>query len=287
MAFLFIIKKCGHVTHVKLATLMRTAFLFLIGLFLSGCQTSNFWEQYYQGQEVPAKYTYSGKTVCSPGNAEACKNLIRDGFLCFGESNFRASGDVALEGLQKMGEKVGADVVVYAVDNERSTQGASIVPIYHPGAVSTTYANGFGSAYGTYGSATANYYGTATTYNSGTYSSAVVPTTIVQRDYHAVFFRKGSEKRILGLMVKPLEQSEVTKLGTNNAVCVDLVLRGSPASTSDIFEGDFILEINGQKINSPMDYYKLIEKLEGQKISLLLMRGGSRMSKEVQLNILK
>jgi S1-C subfamily serine protease len=81
--------------------------------------------------------------------------------------------------------------------------------------------------------------------------------------------------------------SEVTKLGTNNAVCVDLVLRGSPASTSDIFEGDFILEINDQKLNSPMDYYKLIEKLEGQKISLLLMRGSSKMTKEVQLNILK
>jgi len=266
---------------------MRVLLIIVAGLLLSGCQAPNYWEQYYQGQDIPAKYTYSGRTLCTAGNAEACKNLIRDCFLYIGETNFRAAGNVDLESLQKLGEKVGADVIVYAVDNEQTSQGARVVPIYHPGAVSTTYANGYGSAYGTYGSATANYYGTATTYNSGTYSTAVVPVTIVQRDYHAVFFRKGPTKRILGIMVKPLEQSEVAKLGTNNALCVDLVFRGTPAFTADIFEGDYILEINGQKLNTPATFYKLIENLEGQKITIVIIRNGNKITKEIQLNFVK
>ena len=249
-------------------------FSLIFSFFLCGCQ--NPWKDFYQaGTLLPDDAPYTGQPNCIPSNDfdASVKEYLRNDYVLVGSTSFNAGGNVSLQDLQAFGSSVKADTILYSVGNRTQTQSAMVVPHYNPGTQQTTYVNG-------YGSNGSSFYGTANTYSSGTYTSSVVPVTIVRQDYSAVFLKKNWYKRILGMLVRPLTPGEVSRVGTNSGGYVDIVVRGTPAFRSDFFEGDIILDADGKP---PAEFFPFIERWAGKEVIFNVLRNGGKITKKVQL----
>ena len=245
-----------------------------LGFFLAGCQ--NPWKDFYQpSTDLPEEAPYAGSPNCVPSSdiGADVKEYFRNDFVLVGYTSFNAGGNVSLQQLQAFGEELKSDVVLYYIGNRTQSQSSMVVPHYNPGTQQTTYVNG-------YGSNGASFYGTANSYSSGTYSTSVVPVTVIRQDYAAAFFKKNWLKRILGLWVRPLAPSEATVVGTNSAGYVDIVVRGTPGFHADFFEGDVILEADGRP---PSEFFPSIERWAGKEVKFVVLRKGSRITKLVRL----
>lgn len=64
----------------------------------------------------------------------------------------------------------------------------------------------------------------------------------------------------LGLKVRDLNQAEKDYLESNHGVLVERVYTGSPAQYAGLFQGDVILSVDEQKINSRSDIEKIIKE---------------------------
>ncbi len=251
----------------------RLAVMTTLGVLLSGCQ--NPWKDFYQGNALPENAPYSGKPTCVAVQEfdPVIQEYIRNDFIPMGRTTFNAGNNVRLDDLQSFGESIKADVILYAVGNRTQTQSAMVVPQYNPGSQQTTYLSG-------YGSNGSSFYGTANTYNSGTYSSTVVPVTVVRQDYAAFFLKKNWQKRILGIMPRDLTPDEIRKVGTNSAIYIGLIVRGTPAFLADLFEGDIILEVNGM---TPMAFWSSIDNFKGKEVKFVILRNDQKITKTVRL----
>ena len=64
----------------------------------------------------------------------------------------------------------------------------------------------------------------------------------------------------------------------------DKVSEGSPASKAGFKPGDVLIEYGGRKIDNPVDYERLrYVYYEGEKVSVPVMRGPEKITKEVTL----
>lgn len=255
---------------------MKRYFLILIATaFLIGCQ--NPWKEFYQGATPPPDAPDNGLPQCIPvADFESkIKEFAREGFTAFGQSSFNAGNNVSLDDLQNFGATLKADVILYAVGNRTMTQSAMALPQYHPGTQTSTYVSG-------YGSNGSSFYGTANSYSSGTYSTTVVPVTVVRQDYAAVFLKKEWIKPALGTITETVSPEQARQIGTNTAVYVSIVRRNTPAHSADIFEGDYILEVNGVRVNKEM-LRMMLAQYRGKEVELLIYRNGAKMKKKVQL----
>ncbi len=242
---------------------------------LSGCQ--NPWKDFYQGGPLPEDAPFNGTPECIATNdfEASIKDAVRNGYVVMGESSFNAGNNVKLSDLQAFGESIKADLILYGSGNQTTTQSTMMVPQYHPGTQQTTYLSGYGSNGN-------SFYGTANTYSAGTYSTTVVPVTVVRRDYLAVYLKRNWRKIILGLQYCPVTPDQARMVGSNSAVIADVVLRRSPAFNADIYEGDIILEANGQKVNYD-NFNDFLASHRGQVVDLLIYRNGVRITKKVKL----
>jgi S1-C subfamily serine protease len=255
----------------------RLILALIVCALLSGCQ--NPWKDFYQGMTLPADAPDNGLPDCRQVSDfdASIKEYMRENYFPMGQSVFNAGNNVGTGDMQKFGATIKADVILYAVGNRTTTQSAMAVPQYNPGTQQTTYLNG-------YGSNGSSFYGTANTYSSGTYSTTVVPVTIVRQDYYAVYLKKNWNKPILGIAREPVTAEQAKVVGTNNALLVTIVARRTPAFYADIYEGDCILEFNGRRV--PLDdeeFSALLDKHRGQEIELLIYRNGSKVKKKIRL----
>lgn len=150
-----------------------------------------------------------------------------------------------------------------------------VIPQFHPGTQQTTYLSG-------YGSNGSSFYGTANTYSSGTYTSTVVPVTVVRMDYLAVYLKRNWNKVILGIHYGPVTPEQARLVGTNSALLAEAILRRTPAFDADIYEGDILLEANGRKVNFD-NFSDFLSAHRGQYVDFLIYRNGSRITKKVKL----
>ena len=248
-----------------------------LGVLLAGCQ--NPWKDFYQGMTLPADAPDNGLPDCRQVTDfdGALKELMREHYSPFGQSSFNGGNNVSFAEMQQFGASIKADVILYGVGNRTTTQSAMALPQYNPGTQSSTYISGYGSNGG-------SFYGTANTYSSGSYSTTVVPVTIVRQDYLAVYMKKSWLKPILGIHRMPVTAEQARAIGTNNALLITIVMRRTPAFNADLYEGDCILEFNGQKV--PIDeeaFSALLDKNRGKEIELLIYRDGSRLTKKIRL----
>lgn len=243
---------------------------------VSGCQ-SNPWSDFYQSEiKLPENAPYSGRPQCIPVRDfdSSVLDYLRSDYVVIGHSQFNAGSNVSLESLRTFGDTIKSDVILYAVGNATHTQSAMVVPHFTPGRQQTTYISG-------YGSNGSSFYGTANTYSSGTYSSSVVPVTIVRQDYGALFLKKNWMPVILGVIPRPLTPAEAASAGTNGGLRVHLVIRNSPAFDANIFEGDIVLEAAGQ---TPHDFWIGLENWAGKTVKLVILRDGKKIEKSLSLN---
>ena len=205
---------------------------------LSGCQ--NPWKDFYQGMTLPADAPDNGLPDCKQVSDfdASIKEYMRENYFPIGQSSFNAGNNVGTGDLQDFGATIKADVILYGVGNRTTTQSAMALPQYTPGTQQTTYLNG-------YGSNGSSFYGTANTYSPGTYTTTVVPVTIVRQDYCAVYLKKSWFKPVLGVIRVPVSADQARLVGTNNALLITIVMRRTPAFYADLYEGDYILEFNG------------------------------------------
>ena len=247
-----------------------------LGVFLTGCQ--NPWKDFYQATTiVPDSAPYHGSPSCIPSSniGEDLKEYVRTDYILIGHTSFNSGGGVSLQQLKAFGEALKSDVVLYYVGNTTQTQSTMVVPRYTPGAQQTTYLNGYGSN-GT------SFYGTANTYSPGTYSSEVIPVTVVRQDYAAVFLKRNWEKLILGLGIRPLTPGEAARVGTNSAGYVYVVVRETPGFRADFFEGDIIIEVEGR---TQAEFFSTIEMWAGKEVKFVVFRNGERITKLVRLGM--
>ncbi len=257
--------------------MLRLICALALSVLLAGCQ--NPWKDFYQGYALPPEAPDNGLPDCRQVSDfdSAIKELMRENYMPFGQSHFNAGNDVSFGEMQQFGASIKADVVLYGVGNRTSTQSAMVLPQFNPGTQTSTYVSG-------YGSNGSSFYGTANSYSTGTYSTTVVPVTVVRQDYVAVYLKKNWNKPILGINRRPVTAEEARVVGTNNALVVTIVIRRSPAFAADLYEGDCVLEFNGQKV--PVDdeeFGELLDKNRGREIELLIYRGGSRLTKKIRL----
>src|SRR5690625_6937532 len=77
-----------------------------------------------------------------------------------------------------------------------------------------------------------------------------------------------------GLSVEGLEAEDKKQLGIDEGVLVESA--SGPAARAGLAQGDIILRINDEDIDSPKDYAKVVKGLAADKAAaLLVMRGGN------------
>jgi hypothetical protein len=159
----------------------------IITLIVTGCTSA--WEQFYTKYDdgnslyIPA---YSGVTQVYRVSGLAEAKSIQNNFkYTLGESSFCGSPgwavDCSYESLQKYGQKIGADVIAYWVENVSSETRYSTRTTYTP-SPSQTYVSGY-----SYGN---QFYGNATTYGGGGYATSyTTPYQVYYGEFHALFLR--------------------------------------------------------------------------------------------------
>jgi hypothetical protein len=101
--------------------------------------------------------------------------------------------------------------------------------------------------------------------------------------YGARFFRR-MPPVIFGVMVLPLPNEIRQQLEKNTGAFVYVVVNDSPAFKANILEGDVILKMNGENVESMTDFVEKYSRLVGQKVDLEIWRDGQFRTNSVQLN---
>jgi len=164
--------------------LITSACLLISVLFTSGCQSA--WEKFYTTYDSGNYSTYSGVTqVYRVSDVAEARRIQSNYMYILGESSFSGTpgwaNDCSYDSLKKYGEKIGADVVVYYVENISSETRYRTSTTYTP-APSQTYVSGYSSGN--------QFYGNATTYGGGGYATSyTTPYNVYYGEFHAFFLR--------------------------------------------------------------------------------------------------
>jgi hypothetical protein len=102
-------------------------------------------------------------------------------------------------------------------------------------------------------------------------------------DQFAAYWGK-TRPAILGIVSRPLDDKEQTRLRRKDGIVVTTVANGSPAATARITVGDVIVAIDGKPLADARAVPALIASLAGQKVRIDLIRDGSPLSVMAQLN---
>jgi hypothetical protein len=127
--------------------------------------------------------------------------------------------------------------------------------------------------------------GTAKASDKTTTTTTVTATEMVDVTYNhyaygAEYFVK--QKLGLGVAVRDLNDGERKKIQTNKGVHIVLVANDSPAFNADILPDDVILDLNGQPV-TPTQLMDSLKNAAGQKVELLIVRDGKKLTKTVQI----
>lgn len=195
------------------------------------------------------------------------------GFSCFNASRIKKS-DIISEAKNLRA----CAVVVYA---KYTNTISGVAPLLWP-TIQTSTTSLSGTILGS-GGGGANLFGSGQTITYGTQVLSV-PYNVTRYDFAAVYFIR-VKPEVLGIIPKPLSPELRQKIGSNKGVLVFAVVKDSPAFRADILEGDIIkrigdIEVTGDAKNSD----EIIQKYAGKKVTILLIRDGNEITKEVQCN---
>ena len=257
----------------------------ILTISLCGCTSPNpyshYYEDYTQGKGVygnPLFIPTTNAPIIRKGGdvLEDTDDMRRNGYNIIGVSSFNA-GDTDTSLVIPHARNIGADVVL--LYNEYTETVTGMVPISTPN-MQSSYSQGSAFAYGTAGSANAigsshtTTYGTKTTY---------IPYNDRRYNYKATYWAK-IKPLTFGAQLRDLNDDERRIIQSNKGVCVSLVVKYSPAFNNDILKGDIISEINGVAVVDEAHCGDILRDNTGKRISILILRDGHTLQKDVQLN---
>ena len=104
-------------------------------------------------------------------------------------------------------------------------------------------------------------------------------------DYLVTFWKRVDRKKMtLGAVTEPVPKTLWKALGTRQGRFVSQVIGGTPAAEADLWEGDVLLAVNGEKITSEEGWGKLLQRYQGQEVKVTLWRDGNFFEAPVMLN---
>ena len=104
-------------------------------------------------------------------------------------------------------------------------------------------------------------------------------------DYLVTFWKQVDRKKMtLGAVTEPVPKTLWKALGTRQGRFVSQVIGGTPAAEADLWEGDVLLAVNGEKITSEENWHKLLQRYQGQGVKITLWRDGNFFEAPVMLN---
>jgi hypothetical protein len=208
----------------------------------------------------PTPALYSG----SSDDAADLRALVENDYVPMGTSKFTGgAADPRQAGQQ--GKRIGAALVVL-YGEVLNTPDAGLAPLpFHPRPPG-------GTAYGPHAADTS---GGAATIGS------LPPRP--KSDHVATYWAK-NQPPVLGIVNRPLDDKEKTRLMRNDGIVVELVTNDSPAAAAHIQQGDIILAIDGKPILDPMAVPAFLQSIAGRKVLIDLLRNGTPLAVDVQLN---
>jgi membrane-associated protease RseP (regulator of RpoE activity) len=170
--------------------------------------------------------------------------MEENGYVNIGYSQWRGQYEDPKKALKKA-KKIKAEVVLFAYQYIGSEAGGSMY-MPHPGSVP---------------------------------GGLAVPITFHTYDVLAVYLSKMRPEKIgFGIRHRFMTPQEVQEIGTNKAVIVEFVRRGSAAFDADLLPGDAVLTIAGQDFSNKEKMAQLRTDSAGQTVPLELVRNGKRMT---------
>ncbi|MDH4581408.1 PDZ domain-containing protein [Pseudomonas sp. BN415] len=250
-----------------------------IGALISGCAKNPYVEnytQYYDPVYVSANRAEAAQDPhIEPGSTpqQDIPAYYQNGYMAIGFSKFSgklSNGQLALE----QAKRISADVVVvYQPQYERTQSGA--MPISMP--TQQTYSSqSMATAYNAYG--TTNAYGST----SGTVNGQqwmMMPYSVDQYSHLAAYFVRMNIP--LGLHLREPNQSEATIAGTQRAVVVEVVVRGSEAYKADILPGDIIIAADGIPVDQIESTAAFASSRKGKTVDVQLIRNAKPLTKKL------
>lgn len=261
-----------------------TLFVGIVALMMStGCvnqYTKNFIPaiEADAGSANPAVLPFSGQPrLVTTGNSTGdARSLRENGYILLGRSKFRSSPVNENEALAEA-RKIGAEVVMVKHAYVKSVTRSVPVTQYVPGQViqtidQTVVQNGDKPA--------KIIDHTSTSVSNGEFQMSYMEESTDFYDYSATYWAK-ARPFAFGVHVKELDQQTKVELGTNKGVLVRVVVKGTPAYDADLLGGDVLRSLNNEEITDPDQFFALVKKYEGQKVSVAVYRSGQNLTKEV------
>jgi hypothetical protein len=261
---------------------MKKLFLVIFAMLLAGC-AQGFSQYYHDSTKGIDVAPYIEGTTADPqlmaGNDVKSDGLrmVENGYVLLGYSDFygpKINENKAVE----QAKKVKATVVIVYSKFKDTVSGAS--PLVLPDTKTST-TNVTASAFGSGGYATG--YGTGTTTTYGT-KTTYIPYSIDRFDQGATYWAKRKYPPILGAYGKDLPPELRQRIGSNKGLLVDVVVKDSPAYRADIVNGDILRKINNTEIYDESTLGSAVKANAEKKVSILLIRDGKEIVKEVMLN---
>lgn len=262
---------------------------------LTGCATNGF-EKYYSpqpGSESVLSSPYVDKPLATPKvyahsndtKADA-KRLAEDGYILLGTSSFFGPANRSNQAQAiAQGKKVGASLIMVSSSYRDTLNGAIPYTVANPTQYATVNTNGTVNSYGSGGYANGTYNSTSTVAVPGGYSTYSIPYSVTRNDFFASYWaRRSPEKMRLGVNPVPLPDEVRSRLQRNTGVFVPIVIRGTPAFSANVLEGDVIVKINGTDVVDPKGFTDQLTQFAGQAVDLSIIRGSEPISIHVTLN---
>jgi len=252
-------------------------------LTMAGCAApySQFYHDNMRGADITKDRRFadapSEPVVMQGKNPETDgQSMAETGYVQIGYSSFNGA-DVNASGAVRQAKIVHAHQVLVYSKYTQTLSGA--MPLTLPDTqTSTTSLNG--NAYGPGG--TASFSGTAYTTTTGT-KTTYIPYSVNRYDYLATYWVK-RKSFVLGVFVQDLTSEIRQALQSNKGVIVTVVVKGTPAFQADILKGDVLRMVGSEEIYDEASFGKAIRPYAGQQVVIQLIRNGTPILKEVQLD---
>ncbi len=110
-----------------------------------------------------------------------------------------------------------------------------------------------------------------------------MPYSVNRYDYFASYWIK-LKPPVFGVHVRELSPELKQKIGSNKGVVVIAVEKGSPAFAADILRGDILKRIGNQEVLDPKTFSETTSQYAGKKVTVIFLRDGKELTKEILFN---